>query len=298
MKENFFLNVSLMKEYLYQRFTYYIGNHPSARRLTFIMSACYNYYNSNLKPINQIEVLDVGCGAGPITSPVAAIGFKVLGIDIDPRRIDFCKGNNILPNLTYDLNNVENLNTGKKFDIILLSEVLEHQEDPIKFLYKIEKLLAFKGIIIITIPNGYGAYENFERLQKLRAYLKISKVFTFLRLYKVYSNLRDRLKEVLPFFRVYADEIPNDAPSNPITCPHVQFFSMRKIKEILVKTNLTIVEKKNGHFFLDTFPGDILCRWNKNLIFLDGYIANFLPSFLVNSWFFVCERRKYNKSLD
>jgi len=260
----------------YRYFTSYIGNHPSVRRLNFIILECQNYCRQ--KPINEIEVIDIGCGAGPITRPIAALGFKVLGIDIDPRRINYCKKNNVLPNLTFELKNVYDIDSKKKFDIIICSEVLEHQENLIRFLRKIEGLLAPDGIIIVTIPNGYGAYENFERMHRLLRKTKLAPIM-------------NRIKGILVSLGLFEEEVPNEDHSCSIPCPHLQCFSLAGFKKILAAANLTIIEKENGHFLLDTFPGNIFYRMNRNLIFLDGRLADLLPSFLVNSWFFVCKRK-------
>lgn len=257
----------------YQHFTPYTFDHVSARRLSFIISACQNYCRQ--KPINEIKVIDIGCGASPITRPVAALGFKVLGIDIDPRRINYCKKNNTLPNLSFELKNVYDLDSKNKSDIVICSEVLEHQVTPIRFLRKVEELLSPGGIIIITIPNGYGAYENSERLHKLLKKTKLAPIMTW-------------LKRILISLGLFAEEVPNAEDNCVVSCPHLQFFSLAGFKRSLAAANLTIIEGQNGHFLLDTFPGNILYRINRKLIFLDGQLANLLPSFLVNSWFFVC----------
>jgi len=48
-----------------------------------------------------------------------------------------------------------------KFNIIVCSEVLEHLRNPSEFLNSMKKMLKPNGIIIITIPNGFGPWELF-----------------------------------------------------------------------------------------------------------------------------------------
>ena len=267
----------------YRKFTSIKGNDIGARRLNFIISKCQNYFSQ--KPINEIEVIDIGCGASPITRPIAALGFKTLGIDIDPMRIKHCRKTlanlpDLQPNLTFELKNIYDFDSKKKFDIIISSEVLEHQDNPISFLGKLNEILAPDGIILITIPNGYGTYENIERIHK------------FLKKTKLTAIIMNRIKRILNFLGLFRRGIPiADTSGCTIHCPHVQYFSLAEFKKILTEVNLTFIEKKNGHFLLDSFPCDIFYRMNKNLIFLDGRVADLLPGFLVNSWFFVCKRK-------
>jgi len=263
-------------------FTGYKGNDPSARRLNFIIQACVEL--SHRKRIKDTEVIDIGCGASPITRPIAALGFKVLGIDIDPKRIRYCKKVNPLPNLTFEERNVYELDSKKRYDIIICSEVLEHQRTPLRFLRKLEELVTSDGVIIITIPNGYGAYENFLRFYHL--------------VKKTNFHPMHWLKGILPSKYLFDEKESDVEPehSQSIPCPHLQFFTLKRFEGILSTANLSIVKKQNDHILLNTFPGNIFYRMNKNLIFLDGKLADFLPAVLANGWFFVCKkksRRKY-----
>ena len=55
--------------------------------------------------------------------------------------------------------NFSNVFPKKKFDVIICSEVLEHLEDPTIILKKLNKSLYTDGILLGSVPNGYGLTE-------------------------------------------------------------------------------------------------------------------------------------------
>jgi len=138
-------------------------------------------------------------------------------------------------------------------------------------------MLVSDGIVIITIPNGYGTYENFERLHK---FLKTT----------MFARMMTRLKMLLISGGLFLEQKPRQ-DDDSIPCPHMYFITLGKFKKVLAAANLSITKKRNGHFVLDSLPGNILYRIDKNLIFVDGWLSRFFPAFLVNSWFFICKRR-------
>ena len=47
----------------------------------------------------------------------------------------------------------------EKFDIVVLSDILEHLEHSENLLNEVKNILSPHGIILISIPNGYGPFE-------------------------------------------------------------------------------------------------------------------------------------------
>lgn len=52
------------------------------------------------------------------------------------------------------------------FDVIVYADILEHLEDPLTVLQQHRNLLQEKGIIIGSVPNGYGLFEVEKRIDK------------------------------------------------------------------------------------------------------------------------------------
>jgi 2-polyprenyl-3-methyl-5-hydroxy-6-metoxy-1,4-benzoquinol methylase len=110
---------------------------------------------SILKYKKDMSILDIGCGNGYLTKKITK-GFKnIVAIDNSKSAIKFAKkkykGN--VKFINVDLNNYI---IKKKFNIILLIEVIEHIYLPDLFLKKIAKLMNKNSILIISTPyHGY-----------------------------------------------------------------------------------------------------------------------------------------------
>ena len=125
-------------------------------------------------------ILDVGCSQGITSILLGRESKKVFGIDLLQESIDYA--NNILSNeaevtkkyvefqtanfIDYDFND-------RKFDSIILGEVLEHITDPKRFVKKAAKLLMDDGQIIITVPFGINDYFDHKKTYYLQELLKL-----------------------------------------------------------------------------------------------------------------------------
>ena len=78
------------------------------------------------KNIKNLNILDLGCGGGLICEPLTRLGAKVTGVDFVKENIDAAKVHAIENNLkiTYLKQDLENLNLKKKYDIIIIFEVI------------------------------------------------------------------------------------------------------------------------------------------------------------------------------
>ena len=103
-------------------------------------------------PGRELSVLDVGGGTGwmldVLKNTDARINFtQSVDIDSAAKSTAEAKGH------AYFEGTIEQFNTGKKFDLILMLNLIEHVEDPLAVLQKAETLLQPGGIIIIKTPN-------------------------------------------------------------------------------------------------------------------------------------------------
>ena len=106
--------------------------------------------------VNNIEardtVLDIGCGNGALAYDVAKKAKKVVGIDLNKENIKIAKENYLAPNIEYLVGDATKDLPSQKFDVIILSNVLEHIENRVEFLNKI-KNLAPKILIRVPMIN-------------------------------------------------------------------------------------------------------------------------------------------------
>lgn len=115
---------------------------------------------------SNCEILDIGCSQGIISILAAQKGNQVLGIDIDQEAIDFARElvssgySELKDKVSFISGDFLLLNLEKKFDYILITEVLEHVSDPVQFLSMAKKHLKKDGRIIATVPFGVNNHPD------------------------------------------------------------------------------------------------------------------------------------------
>ena len=108
----------------------------------------------DLLPNYSKETLDIGCGDGATLEWIKAIKRceKTYGIEISES--SYLKAKKILDEtLNINIEKEKNFFMEKKFDLILVLDVIEHLIDPWKFLNLIKSRLNEGGSIIISVPN-------------------------------------------------------------------------------------------------------------------------------------------------
>ena len=132
-------------------------------RISYIKNNIINTFklNNMEKPLENIKILDIGCGGGLLCEPMTRLGAKVVGIDASKKNIDIAKFHakkNKL-NITYLCASPENLKIDTKFDVILNMEIVEHVADVDFFLKSSSDLLKKNGIMFIaTINRTFESY--------------------------------------------------------------------------------------------------------------------------------------------
>ena len=118
-------------------------------RFDHTLALCKSTTNQNAR------VLDVAAGQGNFSLSLAEMGFNVMWNDIQTDLIEYVKLKYDYGKIKYTPGNILDLKFDKLFDLILITEVIEHVAFPNLFLKHIAKLVAPGGNIIMTTPNGH-----------------------------------------------------------------------------------------------------------------------------------------------
>ena len=128
-------------------------------RLHYITSQISAEFDRNLTqphPFAGLRILDIGCGGGLLSEPMARLGATVVGADAAERNIPVAKLHAEQSGLTIDYRNTtaEALaEAGEQFDIVLNMEVVEHVADPLAYLTACQHLLKPGGLMICSTLN-------------------------------------------------------------------------------------------------------------------------------------------------
>lgn len=147
------------------------------KKLRFIFDAVVRYMGESSKRPEALKILEVGCGDGSITLPLSLFGGTVNAFDIDENLVENVKRDvsaRGIKNVSITKNDAYSYSAhGDKYDIIVVSEVLEHTDQPALIVAKLKDHLATGGYMIVTIPNGYGPWELKNKVIKLSSVKKI-----------------------------------------------------------------------------------------------------------------------------
>ena len=156
------------------------------------------YILNQLKDLDlkNTKILDLGCGGGLVSESLSRLGAKVTGIDFVGNNINIAKHHSIKSKLKIDYihGDIEKIKMNKKFDLIIMFEILEHVNNWKRLLLKIDKNLKKDGKIIIStinrnliskftaiylaesilkwIPKGTHRFEKFIKPEEIEVCLK------------------------------------------------------------------------------------------------------------------------------
>jgi polyprenyldihydroxybenzoate methyltransferase/3-demethylubiquinol 3-O-methyltransferase len=136
-------------------------------RLAFIRSTLCRHFSKDpysARPFEGLKFVDVGCGGGILSEPLARMGATVTGVDAVDKNIKIAR---LHADLDPATSSVEYLCTTaeklveeqREFDAVLALEVIEHVADPAEFCKSLAALTASHGATIIsTINRSVRAY--------------------------------------------------------------------------------------------------------------------------------------------
>ncbi len=189
-------------------------------RLAYIRDQVAARFNRDIRaprPFDGLRFLDIGCGGGLMSEPMARLGATVVGADASATNIEVAKLHAAQGDLAIDYRatTAESLaDAGETFDVILNLEVVEHVSDVnlfiekcgamvrpggIMFVATINRTLKALGLAIVGaeyvlgwLPRGTHQYEKLVRPEKLDRALTQAGLQTIERVGVTYNPLADR----------------------------------------------------------------------------------------------------------
>ncbi len=257
----------------YHAVTAYHREPGGLRRLDFFVDKIMRHADE--RDPGGFRVLDVGCGGGNISIPLAVMGFDVTGIDLSDAAVKASKiaADEVGVKITLLAGGLETV-PDACFDVIICSEVLEHQAEPDIFLKKLSNMLAPGGILLLSVPNGQSLEENLRKLLGRS------------------GLIRDMVKKILGIGRV----------QSPAQDPHVQFYSYSKLTGQLRAAGYWIMSTGNAAVWFKEFFYIIGRGWMKRgsaaFHFFDAWDnawADYWPRFASDGWLMELRKARQGK---
>lgn len=241
-----------------------------AKRLRFVREAISAAFPQRAPA--SLRVLDVGCGNGSqLALPLAVRdGFQLTGIDPDSRSIEHARrlaGDHA--NVTFRCGLVEDLTEEETFEVVILSEVLEHLERPAEMLAAGARLLNEEGILIVTVPNGFGEFEI------------DSWIFRRLHLQQLVDRFA-RQREIL-------------SATDNHESGHIQFFTRSRLRSLFKDAGLVSFREGAASFLAGPIVGHVLAR-SARLIQWNAAVTDRLPWAMASGWYFALRRGRLDAS--
>jgi SAM-dependent methyltransferase len=103
------------------------------------------------------RVLDLGCGDGAIAAAFAGAGGRVVAMDLDPWRVDNTRRlADDQPGARLDVVSADGHRlpfARDAFDLVILSDLIEHVKDPGRVMEEVTRVLAPGGAVYVSVPN-------------------------------------------------------------------------------------------------------------------------------------------------
>jgi 2-polyprenyl-6-hydroxyphenyl methylase/3-demethylubiquinone-9 3-methyltransferase len=128
-------------------------------RLAYIRDKAAENFGRDVRsprPLEGLRVLDIGCGGGLLSEPVARMGASVVGADPSEKNIGIASTHAKASGVSVDYRAVtaEQLaEAGETFDIVLNMEVVEHVADVDFFLGTCAKMVRPGGLMFVATIN-------------------------------------------------------------------------------------------------------------------------------------------------
>lgn len=214
----------------------------------------------------DVTVLDFGCGnAASLGRYLIGDGIRYVGVDFHPPSLAYAQEHFATPNAQFR----SAVPPGITFDVIVYADVIEHLDDPLVALTAHVRQLAPDGIVIGSVPNGYGPCETEKFIDRR---LRLYRTFRWVKRLALRLGGRPPAK-------------PPPVPYN-IESGHVVFFTRRSLRRMIDAAGMRIVRFGHGGFVGANLTGATIFR-SFRFIAWNVRVADRLPSWAVSTWYFV-----------
>jgi len=126
-------------------------------RLAYLREAIDSHWRgdgADFAPLAGKTAIDVGCGAGLLTEPLARLGARATGLDAAPENVGAARAHAEAVGLDveYLTGGIESV-AGRRFDLVVSMEVIEHVADTVAFAQGLADALAEGGLMVLSTPN-------------------------------------------------------------------------------------------------------------------------------------------------
>ncbi len=128
-------------------------------RLGFVRDVLVRHFghdSRSLRPLKGLRILDIGCGGGLLSEPLARMGAEVVGVDPAPGNIEIARAHAAEAGVSVDYraSTAEELaDAGERFDVVLALEVIEHVADVGLFVRRISEMVDPAGLMVLSTLN-------------------------------------------------------------------------------------------------------------------------------------------------
>jgi len=123
-------------------------------RMQFVLESIYSHFDVN--SVSGLKILDIGCGGGLVSIPMARLGASVTGIDSSFQAIDKATSKAAgeqLAKANYICTSFEEFETQEKFDVVLCMDAAEHVDSLTDLVDMITRCVKPNGLVIISSIN-------------------------------------------------------------------------------------------------------------------------------------------------
>jgi len=125
-------------------------------RLSYLRGAVDAHWGgdpASFVPLDGLNVLDVGCGAGLVCEPLARLGGSVTGVDAAPENIAAAQAHAAASGLSIDYRSGSVEDMSDRFDLVTCFEVVEHASDQPGFVGGLARAVGDGGLLVMSTPN-------------------------------------------------------------------------------------------------------------------------------------------------
>lgn len=236
----------------------------NTKKLHFVLDALSR---RRTKLGRRLRVLDFGCGNAEAAGQyLIAQDIDYVGVDFHAPSLDHARTRFGGPTARF----YQSVPADETFDAIVYADVLEHLPDPLAVLRDHVRQLAPDGIVVGSVPNGYGPCEIEKYVDRM------------LGLYRIARGVARSSRRLLGKSQALRESYP---PYN-VESGHLIFFTQRSLRAMVDSASLEIERFAHGGFVGADLTGSTIFSF-KSFIKFNVAVADRLPSWMVSTWYFV-----------